>query len=71
MSARAWLREKADSYWRDAAVLADLGTDRVECAGQEPRVPGGLTGEQWAIVYRTIADELRRCAAEAEVGGRP
>lgn len=59
MSAQAWLREKADSYRQDADVLADLLTDREQ--------GDGLTGQQWAIVYRAVAEELRKCAAEVPV----
>lgn len=54
MTGRAWLKAKRASYYQDARRLADMGTEDV----------GGLTGEQWAIVYRAVADELGKCAEE-------
>ncbi|MGH3975185.1 MAG: hypothetical protein ACRDS9_17925 [Pseudonocardiaceae bacterium] len=51
------LHDKADSYMDDSRVLDDLGTTAEQ--------GGGLTGEQWAIVYRVVATELRKCANES------
>ena len=50
MTAAEWLAETARSYHRDARSLATVD----EMAG--------LTGEQWAIVYRAVAEELNKCA---------
>lgn len=47
-SAPAWLRERAESYSRDAMVLRRDGD------------------KDAAIIYETIRDELRRCAAQLE-----
>jgi len=44
MSATEYLKHRAESYWRDADVLA----------ADDPAM---------AVAYRTISEELRRCAA--------
>lgn len=55
------LKERARSYFRDARVIEEI-----------PEEMNGLTGPQWAIVYRAVAAELNKCAeAEAIEGGRP
>jgi hypothetical protein len=45
-----WLRDRAESYARDARTLQDN--------------PELVVGGSFALAYRTVADELRRCAAE-------
>lgn len=52
---RAWLKAKRASYFEDARRLAAMGSEDI----------GGLTGEQWGVVYRAVADELGKCADEA------
>lgn len=54
----AWLEAKADKYVEDAEVFTDARSSDLQV--------GGLTGEQWATVYRAVAHELRECAREAE-----
>lgn len=58
MSPAAWLAATARAYHRSAGRLERMGAE-ADC--------GGLSGEQWAIVYRAIASELYRCAAAADV----
>lgn len=55
MTPTEWLTTKADTYGKDATRLH--GTPDLEAQT-------GLTGEQWAIVYTTVRDELRKCAGE-------
>lgn len=49
-----WLTAKGRSYWADSRRLAAMGDEII----------GDLTGDQWAIVYRAVAEELRKCADE-------
>lgn len=49
-----WLAAKASSYGTDARRLARVSGEVTE----------GLTGEQWAIIYRAVAAELLKCAKE-------
>lgn len=55
MAEAGWLAAKSRAYWDDAARLE-----------REPVEAGGLTGEQWAMVYRTVSAELNKCAKELE-----
>lgn len=57
MDARYWLAAKSQSYWDDAT--------RFERMENEAEV-GGLTVDQWAIVYKTVSAELNKCAKEIE-----
>lgn len=52
MSAADWLATKARSCYADARRLESC------------EEMGGLTGRQWAIVYRAVAEELRNCGRE-------
>lgn len=52
-----WLEAKAEKYVEDAQVFTSARTSELQV--------GGLTGEQWATVYRAVAHELRECAREA------
>lgn len=53
----AWLEAKAEKYVEDAKVFTSARSSDLQI--------GGLTGEQWATVYRAVAHELRECAREA------
>ena len=53
----AWLEAKAEKYVEDAKVFTSARSSDLQV--------GGLTGEQWATVYRAVAHELRECAREA------
>ncbi|WP_143033894.1 hypothetical protein [Nocardioides sp. YR527] len=53
----AWLEAKAEKYVEDAQVFTDARSSDLQV--------GGLTGEQWATVYKAVAHELRECAREA------
>lgn len=53
----AWLEAKAVKYVEDAEVFTNARSSDLQV--------GGLTGEQWATVYRAVAHELRECAREA------
>ncbi|MER6974433.1 hypothetical protein ABT304_25465 [Nocardioides sp. NPDC000445] len=53
----AWLEAKAEKYVEDAQVFLSARSSDLQV--------GGLTGEQWATVYRAVAYELRECAREA------
>ncbi|MFE6506661.1 hypothetical protein ACFVDI_04265 [Nocardioides sp. NPDC057767] len=53
----AWLEAKAEKYVDDALAFTTARTSDLQV--------GGLTGEQWATVYRAVAHELRECAREA------
>ena len=53
----AWLEAKAAKYVEDAKVFTSARSSDLQV--------GGLTGEQWATVYRAVAHELRECAREA------
>lgn len=54
----AWLEAKADKYAEDAKVFTEARSSDIQV--------GGLTGEQWATVYKAVAHELRECAREAD-----
>ena len=58
MTAAVWLTATAREYHRSAGRLERMGKDADS---------GGLTGEQWAIVYRAIASELHKCAAGVQI----
>ena len=53
----AWLEARADKYVEDAKVFTSARSSDLQV--------GGLTGEQWATVYRAVAHELRECARES------
>ncbi|MFD7072916.1 hypothetical protein ACFV9G_01795 [Nocardioides sp. NPDC059952] len=52
----AWLEAKAEKYVEDAKVFTSARTSDLQV--------GGLSGEQWATVYRAVAHELQECARE-------
>lgn len=54
-----WLAEKSKSYFRDAQAIEWTPSVAADLAENT-----GLTAEQWAIVYRAVASELRKCAAD-------
>ena len=58
MAAAEWLAARSRSYHADARNLEhnedDLG------------LIDGMTSAEWAIVYRAVAEELRKCAKETQ-----
>jgi len=54
VTAGEWLAAKARYYFEDARRLAAMPDDLA-----------GMSGEQWATVYRAVAAELSKCAEEA------
>lgn len=52
----AWLEAKAEKYDEDSKVFTEARTSDLQV--------GGLSGEQWATVYKAVAHELRECARE-------
>ncbi|WP_109507314.1 hypothetical protein [Nocardioides speluncae] len=55
-SATDWLAAKQRSYFADARRLREMHEDDAPS--------DDMTWEQWSIVYRTVADELAKCAAQ-------
>lgn len=49
-----WLTERRRAYFEDARRLAEMGDEQI----------ADMTAAQWAVVYRAVANELKKCAEE-------